>query len=137
MADYEQMNGIALAYIGMRFTKSMSKHLLDKGMTKPNKLHKRATRYVSAKAQAALISQMEEQNLLTDEEKEYFRRGRNAKSYTSAKNTSVVTYRISTGFEALFGYLYLSGQKTAWTNSAHGASKRSRKDISHEGAEDR
>ena len=50
-------------------------------------------------------------NQLTDEEKEYFRRGRNAKSYTSAKNTSVVTYRISTGFEALFGYLYLSGQK--------------------------
>ena len=49
--------------------------------------------------------------LRTDEEKEYFRRGRNAKSYTSAKNTSVVTYRISTGFEALFGYLYLSGQK--------------------------
>ena len=112
MADYEQINGIALAYIGDAiYEVYVRKHLLDKGMTKPNKLHKRATHYVSAKAQAALISQMEEQNLLTDEEKEYFRRGRNAKSYTSAKNTSVVTYRISTGFEALFGYLYLSGQK--------------------------
>ena len=62
------------------------------------------------KAQAMLIKKMEEQELLTPEEQEYFRLGRNAKSYTSAKNTSVVTYRISTGFEALFGYLYLSGQ---------------------------
>lgn len=79
MADYEQMNGIALAYIGDAiYEVYVRKHLLDKGMTKPNKLHKRATHYVSAKAQAALISQMEEQNLLTDEEKEYFRRGRNA-----------------------------------------------------------
>ena len=77
MADYEQMNGIALAYIGDAiYEVYVRKHLLDKGMTKPNKLHKRATHYVSAKAQAALISQMEEQNLLTDEEKEYFRRGR-------------------------------------------------------------
>ena len=49
--------------------------------------------------------------LFRSEELDYFKRGRNAKSYTSAKNTSVVTYRISTGFEALFGYLYLSGQK--------------------------
>ena len=63
------MNGIALAYIGDAiYEVYVRKHLLDKGMTKPNKLHKRATHYVSAKAQAALISQMEEQNLLTDEE---------------------------------------------------------------------
>ena len=54
---------------------------------------------------------MEDQHLLTEEEQEYFKRGRNAKSHTSAKNTSVMTYRISTGFEALFGYLYLSEQK--------------------------
>lgn len=48
--------------------------------------------------------------ILSEEEQNYFRRGRNAKSYTHAKNTSVMTYRISTGFEALFGYLTLSNQ---------------------------
>ena len=49
MADYEQMNGIALAYIGDAiYEVYVRKHLLDKGMTKPNKLHKRATHYVSA-----------------------------------------------------------------------------------------
>lgn len=112
MADYQQMNGIALAYMGDAiYEVYVREHLLDKGMTKPTKLHHRATHYVSAKAQAALIAEMERQDILTEEEKEYFRRGRNAKSYTSAKNTSVVTYRISTGFEAMFGYIYLSGQK--------------------------
>lgn len=111
-ADYRQMNGIALAYIGDAiYEVYIRDHLLAQGMTKPTRLHHRATHYVSAKAQAMLIKKMEEQALLTPEEQEYFKRGRNAKSYTSAKNTSVVTYRISTGFEALFGYLYLSGQK--------------------------
>ena len=49
-------------------------------------------------------------SLLTDDELIYFKRGRNAKSHTKAKNTDVVTYRISTGIEALFGFLHLSGQ---------------------------
>jgi ribonuclease-3 family protein len=54
---------------------------------------------------------MNEQALLTDEEQDIFRRGRNSKSYTSAKNADIITYRISTGFEALIGYLHLTGQK--------------------------
>lgn len=112
IADYNQMNGIALAYIGDAiYEVYVRQHLLQKELTKPTKLHHIATRYVSAKAQAFLVGRMEDQHLLTEEEQEYFKRGRNAKSHTSAKNTSVMTYRISTGFEALFGYLYLSEQK--------------------------
>lgn len=112
IADYNQMNGIALAYIGDAvYEVYVRRHLLQQGLTKPTKLHHLATRYVSAKAQAFLVGEMEKQNLLTETELEYFHRGRNAKSHTSAKNTSVMTYRISTGFEALFGYLYLSEQK--------------------------
>ncbi|WP_057876374.1 Mini-ribonuclease 3 [Liquorilactobacillus aquaticus] len=108
---YEQMNGIALAYMGDAiYEVYIRKHLLQAGITKPTKLHHRATHYVSAKAQAFLIDKMEEKSLMTELEAEYYRRGRNAKSHTSAKNTSVLTYRISTGFEALFGYLFLSGQ---------------------------
>ena len=111
MADYKQVNGIALAYMGDAiYEVYIRKHLLDEGMTKPTRLKHRPTHNVSSKDQAKLIKKMEDQELMTPEEKENFLRGINAKSYTSAKNTSVVTYRISTGFEALFGYLYLSGQ---------------------------
>ncbi len=110
-ADYRQINGIALAYIGDAVWEVfVREHLLEKGLTKPNKLQHRATHFVSAKAQAFLIDQMEQKNELTETEWVYFKKGRNAKSHTSAKNTSVLTYRISTGFEALFGYLYTSGQ---------------------------
>lgn len=109
--DYNQMNGIALAYMGDAiYEVYIRRHLLENGLTKPNKLQWRATHFVSAKAQAFLIDKMEAEDLLNKEEKEYYKRGRNAKSHTKAKNTSVMTYRISTGFEALFGYLFLSGK---------------------------
>ncbi|GBG95284.1 mini-ribonuclease 3 [Ligilactobacillus salitolerans] len=110
-ANYQLINGIALAYIGDAVWEVfVREHLLEVGLTKPNKLQKTATHYVSAKAQAFLIEQMEAQKKLSDAEWTYFKKGRNAKSRTSAKNTAVLTYRISTGFEALFGYLYTSEQ---------------------------
>ena len=56
---------------------------------------------------------------LTEEEMNIFKRGRNAKSYTKAKNTSVSTYRTSTGFEAVFGYLYLTEQQERVAELAH------------------
>lgn len=109
--DYQQLNGIALAYMGdAAYEVFVRRHLIEQGLTKPTKLHHKATMYVSAKAQAALIDLMNTDEILSEEEQNYFRRGRNAKSYTHAKNTSVMTYRISTGFEALFGYLTLSNQ---------------------------
>lgn len=111
-ADYRQLNGIALAYLGDAvYEVFIRQHLLSKGLSKPTKLQHLATHYVSAKAQAALIDLMEKEKLLTDEEWAYFKRGRNANSHTHAKHTSVLTYRISTGFEALMGYLQLSGQQ--------------------------
>jgi ribonuclease-3 family protein len=111
-ADYRQLNGIALAYLGDAvYEVFIRQHLLSTGLSKPTKLQHIATHYVSAKAQAALIDLMKEDNLLTDEEWAYFKRGRNANSHTHAKHTAVLTYRISTGFEALMGYLQLSGQQ--------------------------
>ena len=77
-------------------------------MTKPNKLHQEATKYVSAKAQARLISLMLEEQLLTEKEEEIYKRGRNTNSHTKAKNADVVTYRMSTGFEAVMGYLHMT-----------------------------
>ena len=78
------------------------------GLTKPNQLHREATKYVSAKAQANLISLMLEEGFLTEKEEDIYKRGRNANSHTKAKNTDIVTYRMSTGFEAVMGYLHMT-----------------------------
>ena len=110
-ADAKQLNGIALAYLGDAVWEVyVRQHLLDRGLVRPNQLQKAAKSFVSAKAQAKLIDGMDAQSLLSETEWDYYKRGRNAKSYTHAKHTDVVTYRISTGFEALFGYLKLTGQ---------------------------
>lgn len=109
--DAKLLNGLALAYMGDGvYDLYIRKHLLNKGDTKPNQLHKKATRYVSARAQASLIDQMQASNLLTDDEASYYKRGRNAKSYSKAKNASAADYSKSSGFEALIGYLYLTDQ---------------------------
>ena len=110
-ADYRQLNGIALAYLGDAvYEVFIRQHLLSKGLSKPTKLQHIATHYVSAKAQAALIDLMKADELLTDEEWAYFKRGRNAKSATVAKHASVIDYRKATGLEALVGWLFLMGQ---------------------------
>lgn len=108
----ELLNGIALAYIGDAvYEVAVRDFLLEKGLTRPNDLQKNAVKFVSAKAQAWLIAQMQEEDFLDEKEENFFKRGRNAHSKTSAKNTDVLTYRISTGFEAVIGYLHLTGQK--------------------------
>lgn len=110
--DYKQLNGLALAYVGDAIYEIYIRdYLVSQGKTRPNQLHKAATHYVSAKAQAQLMKKMLDEQLLTEEEEQFYRRGRNAKSYTSAKNADITTYRISTGFESLMGYLHLTEQK--------------------------
>lgn len=109
--DVNLINGIALAFQGDAvYSYYVRRHLIFQGQTRPNQLHRLATQYVSAKAQASLISQMLEAQLLTEKEEEIYRRGRNTNSHTKAKNADVVTYRMSTGFEAVMGYLDMTGQ---------------------------
>lgn len=109
--DAKLLNGLALAYMGDAvYELTIREHLLSKGQTKPNQLHHMATNYVSAKAQASIISAMLEEDLLTEEEESFYKRGRNSKINTKAKNTDIHTYLQSTGFEALMGYLYLTKQ---------------------------
>ena len=109
--DVNLINGIALAFEGDAvYSLYIRHHLIFQGQTKPNQLHRLATRYVSAKAQAALITKMLEAQLLTEKEEDIYRRGRNANSNTKAKNTDIITYKMSTGFEAVMGYLHMTGQ---------------------------
>lgn len=111
--NWKLLNGLALAYMGDGiYEVYVRNHVMHKGLTKPNQLHATATKFVSAKAQALLMQQMlEQEDFLNEEELEIYKRGRNSKSHTVAKNADVGTYRIATGFEALMGYLYLSGQQ--------------------------
>lgn len=109
--DVNLINGIALAFEGDAvYSMYVRRHLIFKGLTKPNQLHSQANKYVSAKAQASLIAAMLEAQLLTEKEEEIYKRGRNANSHTKAKNADVVTYRMSTGFEAVLGYLHMTEQ---------------------------
>lgn len=117
MLDYEnnvdakQLNSLALAYMGDAvFENYVRRHLLYSGQVRPNQLHRAGTKYVSAKAQCQILFQMMDDHVLTEDEKAVVMRGRNAKSGTVPKNTDVQTYRYSTAFEALMGYLYLTGE---------------------------
>ena len=109
--DVKQLNALALAYMGDAvLEQKVREHLLLAGRVKPNTLHKEATKYVSAKAQSFVVHRMMDEAFLTEEELAIFRRGRNAKSGTVPKNTDVQTYRNSSGFEAVLGYLFLLQQ---------------------------
>ena len=109
MTDVNLINGIALAFEGDAvYSMYIRRHLIFQGLTKPNQLHREATKYVSAKAQANLTSLMLEEGILTEKEEDIYKRGRNANSHTKAKNTDIVTYRMSTGFEAVMGYLHMT-----------------------------
>jgi ribonuclease III family protein len=107
--DETQLNSLALAYMGDAvFEIYVRHHLIQGGKVKPNQLHKEATKYVSARAQASMLFHLLDTNVLTEYEVSVVKRGRNAKSGSVPKNTDVQTYRYGTAFEALMGYLYLS-----------------------------
>ena len=82
------------------------KYLLDSGITVNGKMHKEAKKLVSAEGQAQAVEII--LPLLTEQEEGVFRRGRNAKPHSHSKNASIGAYHCATGFEALFGFLYLA-----------------------------
>ena len=107
--DIRTYSPLTLAYIGDAIYELVIRTILvEKGNTQVNKLHKRASRLVKASAQSAMIEKLKP--YLTEEEMGLFKRGRNAKAATMAKNATMSDYRRATGFEALMGYLYLTEQ---------------------------
>ena len=105
-----QLSPLVLAYIGDSIYDLVIKtYLIDsKGNMPVNKLNRMSSGLVKAQTQSEMIGKIE--HMLDEEEEGVYKRGRNAKSYTSAKNASITDYRRATGFEALMGYLYLSGR---------------------------
>lgn len=107
--DVRAYSPLTLAYIGDSIYDLVIRSVIVERANKAvNDLHKKATHYVKAEAQAKMIFSLQEE--LSEEEMAVYKRGRNAKSYTSAKNASINDYRNATGFEALMGYLYLMGR---------------------------
>ena len=106
--DADSYSPLALAYIGDAIYELVIRtKVMNHGSMQVNKMHKRTAGLVKAEAQANFYKLLEED--LTDEEKAVYRRGRNAKSVTMAKNATMRDYRMATGFEALMGWLYLKG----------------------------
>lgn len=108
--DIRTYSPLTLAYIGDAIYDLVIRTIVvERGNRSADKLHKKTVTYVNARVQARMIEELE--NELTEEEAAVYHRGRNAKSYTMAKNASVIEYRKATGLEALCGYLYLQGRQ--------------------------
>ncbi|MCR4673527.1 MAG: ribonuclease III [Lachnospiraceae bacterium] len=106
--DIRTFSPLALAYIGDSvFDIIIRTKVVAKGNVPVSKMHKACSDVVRASSQAALLEAIDDN--LSEEEKEVVRRGRNAKSKTTAKNASMIDYRNATALEALIGYLYITG----------------------------
>ena len=107
--DIRTYSPLTLAYIGDGvFDLVIRSVIVGMGNTKAGQLHHRTSQIVKANTQARMIEALLPE--LTEEEMEIYRRGRNAKSPTMAKNATMSDYRMATGLEALIGYLYLMDQ---------------------------
>lgn len=106
--DIRTYSPLTLAYIGDAvYDLVIRSVLVNRGNTAVNNLHKKASAIVKAPAQAAVAAAIMEE--LTEEEKDIYRRGRNSKPHTKAKNASTMEYLEATGLEAVIGFLYLKG----------------------------
>lgn len=104
--DVQEYSPLTLAYIGDGIYDLVIRTLvINRGNKQVQKLHQETSALVQASAQSRMMRVL--QDKLTEEEHAVYKRGRNAKSVSPAKNQSVTDYRRATGFEALMGYLYL------------------------------
>lgn len=107
--DIRSFSPLTLAYVGDAVMEVVVRTVvIEQGNRPVNELHKISTSFVKAESQARMVLGLQEE--FTEEERQIIRRGRNAKPYTTAKNASRADYHKATGFEALMGYLYLTGQ---------------------------
>ena len=108
--DVRTYSPLVLAYIGDAVYELLIRtKVINRGSMQVNKMHKKSSSLVKAETQANLIKVLAEE--LTEEEEAVYKRGRNARSATTAKHATMIDYRMATGFEALVGYLYLTGRQ--------------------------
>ena len=106
--DVNNLSPLTLAFMGDTvFDLFVRERLICQANRPVNKLHNLASKTVNAASQAKAVKKI--MDLLTEEEQAVFRRGRNCHTNHKAKNAAEGDYHYATGFEALFGYLYLKG----------------------------
>ncbi len=106
--DARGYSPLVLAYIGDAvYELFIRTRVINQGSIQVNKMHKKSASLVKAETQANIIRALMEE--LTEEELAVYKRGRNAKAVSTAKHATMIDYRMATGFEALMGYLYLTG----------------------------
>lgn len=114
MNPYQSYSSLTLAYVGDAIYEVFIRtKLTEHGDKKVNRLHKEAKNFVSAKAQSQIVEAL--LDTFTPDETDIFKRGRNTKVNTKAKNADFKEYHNATGLEALFGYLYLCGNQERLT----------------------
>ena len=112
--DYKNYNSIALAFMGDAvYERFIRERILRSGKTGADKMHRAAVRYVKAAAQELSLREMLDD--LTEDEQVVVHRARNHTITSKPKNADPLTYKMATAFEALLGYLYLSGQSERLT----------------------
>lgn len=130
--EARQYSPLTLAFLGDAVYSLLVRNMLTATANKPTgKLHKDSIKYVNAAFQAEMIKLLMDE--LTENELWVFKRGRNAHSAHSPKNQSEADYRYATGFESLYGYLYLCGNtdriKELFEKSAYKAYKENTENI--------
>ena len=108
----DQINSLVLAYLGDSvYELLIREYFIKQNINKVNNLQNKVTKYVSAKAQSKFVNYFLENNMLTEDEIDIVKRGRNAKVFSHPKNTDILTYKWATALECLFGYLYIKEDK--------------------------
>lgn len=110
--DVREVNVLVLAYLGDTIYEDyIRKYLISLGINNVDELQKKSVNYVSAKHQAEFIKKLLDENLLSEEEVDVFKRARNYKSTSHPRNCDIVTYKHATGLEAVIGYLELTNNR--------------------------
>ena len=110
--NFKEINVLVLAYLGDAiYEYYVRNYLIDKKIANVNDLQNNAINYVSANAQAKYLTEMLDQEFLTEEEIDVVKRARNYKTTSHPKNCDIITYKYATGLEALIGYLDLKKDK--------------------------
>jgi ribonuclease-3 family protein len=105
-------SGRTLAFLGDAvWSLAVRAYLVEEGKNRGTQLQKLSISYVSARAQASFYQQLHDEGFFSEEEEETYRRGLNGNAGTVPHNTDVGTYRMSTGFEAVLGALYLENNE--------------------------
>lgn len=109
-SDLREVQPSVLAYVGDAVYELYARCWVSEHCTKKSgTMHKRAIKYVSAEAQAMVVRELMSE--LTEQEENYFRRGKNSNPSSMSKNASPADYMYATGFETLIGYLFLDNQE--------------------------